>query len=53
MENIDWPFAIGLAIVFVVMSVVRWRYFQSLARRRDRARAAKAAAQQRDGGPPA
>jgi hypothetical protein len=31
---VDWPLAIVLAIVFVVMSVVRWRYFQGLARRR-------------------
>jgi hypothetical protein len=31
---VDWPLAIMLAVVFVVMSVVRWRYFQSLARRR-------------------
>ena len=36
MRNIDWPLAITLAIVFVVMSVVRWRYFRSLARRRAR-----------------
>lgn len=51
MEHIDWPFAIALAVVFVVMSVVRWRYFQSLARRRDRARAEKS--RQGDGAPPA
>ena len=36
MRNIDWPLAITLAVVFVVMSIVRWRYFQSLARRRAR-----------------
>jgi len=36
MHNIDWPLAITLAVVFVVMSVVRWRYFKSLARRRAR-----------------
>ena len=36
MKQIDWPFAITLAFVFIVMSVVRWRYFQSLARRRSR-----------------
>ena len=34
MKDIDWPLAITLAVVFVVMSVVRWRYFKSLARRR-------------------
>jgi hypothetical protein len=34
MEHIDWPLAITLAVVFVVMSIVRWRYFRSLARRR-------------------
>jgi hypothetical protein len=33
MRNVDWPLAVTLAIVFVVMSVVRWRYFRSLARR--------------------
>jgi membrane protein implicated in regulation of membrane protease activity len=33
-SNVDWPLAIMLAVVFVVMSVVRWRYFRSLARRR-------------------
>ena len=36
MRNIDWPLAITLAVVFVVMSIVRWRYFRSLARRRAR-----------------
>jgi hypothetical protein len=36
MREIDWPLAITLAIVFVVMSIVRWRYFRSLARRRGR-----------------
>jgi membrane protein implicated in regulation of membrane protease activity len=35
-RDIDWPLAITLAIVFVVMSVVRWRYFRSVARRRAR-----------------
>jgi hypothetical protein len=34
MRDIDWPLAITLAVVFVVMSVVRWRYFRSLSRRR-------------------
>jgi hypothetical protein len=38
MKDIDWPLAIVLGVVFVVMSVVRWRYFKSLARRRDKAR---------------
>ncbi len=32
--DIDWPLAIALAVVFVVMSLVRWRYFRSLAKRR-------------------
>jgi len=36
MKDVDWPLAITLAVVFVVMSVVRWRYFKSLARRRRR-----------------
>jgi len=36
MRDVDWPLAITLAIVFVVMSVVRWRYFRSVARRRRR-----------------
>ena len=36
MRDIDWPLAITLAAVFVVMSIVRWRYFRSLARRRAR-----------------
>jgi membrane protein implicated in regulation of membrane protease activity len=34
MRDVDWPLAITLAVVFVVMSVVRWRYFRSRARRR-------------------
>lgn len=33
MSGVDWPLAITLAFVFVVMSVVRWRYFRSVARR--------------------
>jgi hypothetical protein len=36
MHGIDWPLAITLAVVFIVMSIVRWRYFKSLARRRAR-----------------
>jgi len=44
-KNIDWPLAITLTIVFVVMSLVRWRYFRSLARRRRRQ-------SPRDGGAP-
>jgi len=35
-SNVDWPLAIMLAVVFVVMSAVRWRYFQSRARRKSR-----------------
>ena len=34
MKNVDWPLAIVLGVMFVVMSVVRWRYFKSLGRRR-------------------
>lgn len=41
MSDIDWPLAIFLAVVFVVMSVVRWRYFKSVARRTTRERDAK------------
>ena len=41
MSDIDWPLAILLAIVFVVMSVVRWRHFKSVARRSARDRDAK------------
>jgi hypothetical protein len=47
-REIDWPLAITLAVVFVLMSVVRWRYFRSLARRR-----AKQAKDAEPGGPPA
>ncbi|MDB4882075.1 MAG: hypothetical protein JWL95_841 [Gemmatimonadetes bacterium] len=39
MHDIDWPLAVTLAIVFVVMSLVRWRYFKSVARRSARRRA--------------
>ena len=38
MIDIDWPLAITLAVVFVVMSVVRWRYFKSAAKRWGRGR---------------
>ena len=27
--NIDWPLAILLAVVFVVMSFARWRWFRA------------------------
>jgi hypothetical protein len=47
-REIDWPLAITLAVVFVLMSVVRWRYFRSLARRR-----AKRIEDVERGGPPA
>jgi hypothetical protein len=40
MSDVDWPLAILLAIVFVVMSVLRWRYFKSVARRSARKREA-------------
>ena len=42
MRDIDWPLAITLAVVFIVMSIVRWRYFRSLARRRARRAGASA-----------
>jgi hypothetical protein len=29
MTRIDWPLAIELAFVFVVLSYVRWRWFRS------------------------
>jgi hypothetical protein len=32
-SNVDWPLATALAVVFVVMSVVRWRYFKSASKR--------------------
>jgi hypothetical protein len=51
MRNIDWPLAITLAVVFVVMSIVRWRYFRSLARRRARRAEESARAERAD--PPA
>jgi hypothetical protein len=28
MKDIDWPLAIELAVVFAVMSFVRWRWFR-------------------------
>ena len=27
--TVDWPLAIGLAIVFVVLSLARWRWFKA------------------------
>ena len=27
--NIDWPLAVTLAVVFVVMSYARWRWFRA------------------------
>jgi membrane protein implicated in regulation of membrane protease activity len=33
MSSIDWPLAILLAVVFVVMSVLRWKYFMSVRKR--------------------
>ncbi|MFL5620080.1 MAG: hypothetical protein ACJ79A_17010 [Gemmatimonadaceae bacterium] len=38
MRDIDWPLAITLAVMFVLISIFRWRYFRSLARRRSRRR---------------
>lgn len=37
MRDVDWPLAVMLAVVFVVMSVFRWRYFRSRADRIARA----------------
>jgi hypothetical protein len=34
MSDIDWPLAIALGVVFVVMSLLRWRYFRRRMRRR-------------------
>jgi hypothetical protein len=36
MKHVDWPLAITLAFVFVVMSVVRWRYFMRRSKRINR-----------------
>jgi membrane protein implicated in regulation of membrane protease activity len=36
MSRIDWPLALTLALVFVVTSVVRWRYFMRRSRRNRR-----------------
>ena len=33
MSRVDWPLAITLAIVFVVMTFARWRYFMRRAKR--------------------
>jgi membrane protein implicated in regulation of membrane protease activity len=38
MSHVDWPLAITLAVVFVVMSALRWRYFMRRAQRKDRER---------------
>jgi len=27
--KIDWPFAIGLAVMFVAISYARWRWFKA------------------------
>jgi hypothetical protein len=35
MSDIDWPLAGALAVVFVVLSVVRWRYFKRRMNRHD------------------
>lgn len=29
MNHIDWPLAIVLAVVFVVLSLARWRWFKA------------------------
>ena len=33
MSRVDWPLALTLAFVFVVMSVLRWRYFMRRSKR--------------------
>jgi hypothetical protein len=33
-SGVDWPLAVGLAVVFVVLTAARVRYFRALARRR-------------------
>jgi hypothetical protein len=33
MRHVDWPLAITLGVVFVVTSIVRWRYFMRRAKR--------------------
>lgn len=38
MSDIDWPLALTLAVLFVVMSALRWRYFTSASRRWNRPR---------------
>lgn len=38
MSDIDWPLALTLAAMFVVMSALRWRYFTSASRRWNRPR---------------
>ncbi len=35
MRNIDWPLATALGIVFVVTSLLRWRYFKRRMSRRN------------------
>ena len=34
--NIDWPLAIELAVVFVLFSLVRWRWFKARMNRSQR-----------------
>jgi hypothetical protein len=38
MKDVDWPLAITLGVMFVVMSVLRWRYFKARANRPKRDR---------------
>ena len=35
MSDIDWPLAIALGAMFVVMSLLRWRYFRRRMKGRD------------------
>ena len=48
MSQIDWPLAAGLGVIFVVTSIVRWRYFNAAAKRWT----AKRPAPERPTGPP-
>jgi membrane protein implicated in regulation of membrane protease activity len=50
-SSVDWPLATVLAIVFVVTSVLRWRYFRRRATRADRA--SRAARERAEREPPA
>jgi hypothetical protein len=36
MRRIDWPLAITLAVIFVIATAARWRYFRARYRRQQR-----------------